>query len=73
MTTYTCIGSVRGSCGVRHRTVTGAARCLARDWAGCHEAGGYSDRCIVRSDGLHFVLHEDETAADAELRAEQFQ
>ena len=51
MTTYTNIGSVRGSCGHTHRTVSGAIRCLDRDQSGCAGQGGYSDRVIKDSDG----------------------
>jgi len=45
---WTTSGSVRGGCGHRHRTITGAARCLERDRSGCRSQGGYSDRSIVR-------------------------
>lgn len=51
-TTYSCIGSVRGSCKHNHRTLGGAAQCLERDQNGCHSQGGYSDRRIVASDGV---------------------
>jgi hypothetical protein len=49
--TYTCIGSVRGSCGHKHRTLEGAAACLRRDVQGCVQQGGYSDRRVVPSEG----------------------
>lgn len=43
---YRCTGSVRGSCGHTHRTLSGAQSCLSRDVSGCHSQGGYSDRRI---------------------------
>ena len=43
---YRCEGSFRGCCGVDHRTITGAARCVLRDASGCKAQGGYSDRSI---------------------------
>jgi hypothetical protein len=49
-TTYTNIGSVRGSCGHNHRTISGALRCLDSDQSGCRQCGGYSDR-VVRVGG----------------------
>lgn len=48
---YTTTGSVRGDCGHRHRTDTGALACLQRDRAGCRRQGGYSDRRIVALGG----------------------
>jgi len=52
-TTYTCSGSVRGCCGVTHRTIDAARRCCDRDQRGCASLGGgaYSDRSVVASDG----------------------
>jgi len=51
MTTYyRTTGSVRGDCGHRHRTLSGAIRCLRRDQSGCAGQGGYSDRRIVEID-----------------------
>lgn len=44
---YTTSGSTRGSCGHHHQSLETAARCLARDQAGCESQGGYSDRRIV--------------------------
>ena len=53
---YLCIGSVRGWCGHRHRTVAAADRCCREDDRRCHIVGGYSDRCIYReSDVSHTV------------------
>ena len=48
---YVCSGSVRGECGHVHRTLRGAARCLARDQRGCRSQGGYSDRHVRHADG----------------------
>lgn len=50
MTTYTTIGSVRGSCGHKHRTREAAQRCLEQDKQDCAAQGGYSDRLILASD-----------------------
>lgn len=47
----TNIGNVRGSCGHKHTTLTGAARCLRSDVIACHRQGGYSDRIPRKSDG----------------------
>jgi hypothetical protein len=47
MKTYGCIGEVRGDCGHKHRTLSGAVSCLKRDREGCGSQGGYSDREIV--------------------------
>ena len=48
-TRFTCVGDVRGQCGVWHRTEAAAEKCIARDHAGCKSQGGYSDRevCIA--------------------------
>lgn len=47
-TYYTCGSSrcVRGNCGHRHRTLSGAARCIKEDQQGCRSQGGYSDRSL---------------------------
>ena len=47
---WTCQGSVRGECGVIHRTREAADRCCLQDHNGCHRTGGYSDRRPVRLD-----------------------
>ena len=49
-TTYSCIGNVRGDCGHKHRTLSGARKCLERDQSGCESQGGYSDRYIIGTD-----------------------
>jgi hypothetical protein len=49
--TYTCTGSVRGSCGIRHRALRAAAACCRDDMRWCQRQGGYSDRAPLRSDG----------------------
>lgn len=64
MTTYTTIGSVRGSCGHTHRTYGGAMACLRRDQARCAAVGGYSDRHVASSDGS--LEAEYETLTDDE-------
>ena len=52
-THYRCVGSVRGWCGVRHRSNHAAIRCRERDSNGCASQGGYSDRvvCLCDDDG----------------------
>lgn len=47
---WTTEGSVRGSCGHRHRTEDAADACIAIDDRGCKRGNGYnsySDRRIV--------------------------
>lgn len=53
---WTCNGSVRGSCGINHRTRKAASKCCERDMKGCNKQGGYSDRYVtevrkIRSNG----------------------
>lgn len=43
---YICDGSVRGWCGIQHRTEAAAEACIKRDHAGCSSQGGYSDRIV---------------------------
>lgn len=43
-------GSVRGNCGHKHRTLSGAVKCLERDQNGRHSQHGYSDRSIYEID-----------------------
>jgi hypothetical protein len=52
-THYRCVGSVRGWCGVRHRSNHAAIRCRERDSNDCASQGGYSDRvvCLCDDDG----------------------
>jgi hypothetical protein len=51
MVMYECVGDIRGSCGHKHRTLSGAKRCLLDDRAGCSNQGGYSDRMVRGDDG----------------------
>ena len=57
-TIFSTYGSVRGCCGHRHTTLSGAARCLARDRAGCASQGGYSDRSLVLVDADGYLYHD---------------
>ncbi len=52
MTRWMCVGSVRGCCGVAHRTRDAAERCSAADQRDCASLGGgaYSDRRPVSAD-----------------------
>ena len=60
-TTYTCCGSVRGCCGVTHRTLKAALACQRKDQAACKSQGGYSDRStIAYEDGVRRKLTENE-------------
>ena len=45
-TNFSCVGSVRGSCGHFHKTLQGALSCLNRDALHCSKQGGYSDRSL---------------------------
>jgi len=49
---YTCSGSVRGGCGIKHRNIITALTCCNKDAYYCEKQGGYSDRQVVRLDGL---------------------
>lgn len=61
MTYYTTRGSVRGSCGHKHRSIDTAAKCVKRDMGGCKGQGGYSDRSVAKvEDGELVELSEDE-------------
>lgn len=57
-TIFTTYGSVRGCCGHRHTTRSGADRCLARDQAGCESQGGYSDRSVVLVGEDGYLYHD---------------
>ena len=53
ITTYTCVGSVRGSCEHNHTSLRTAMRCLEADQRRCHALPGgtsYSDRRIYARD-----------------------
>lgn len=45
-TYYTCVGSVRSDCEIKHRTREAAERCCALDQYYCAKQGGYSDRFV---------------------------
>jgi len=59
MAIYTTIGSVRGCCGHRHRSLETAEECLERDRRGCARHGGYSDRDVVVADDRGVLCHLD--------------
>jgi len=44
---WTCNGSVRGDCGIMHRSREAASKCCDRDMKGCNKQGGYSDRYVT--------------------------
>jgi hypothetical protein len=58
--TYTTIGSVRGSCGHAHRTLSAAQACADADQRACRRRFGYSDRVVRRSDGSPLSEQEAE-------------
>jgi len=62
---YTCDGSVRGSCGVKHGSPEAAGNCTRRDHRGCVRQGGYSDRTLVSLDGLPISNEDFERFYDA--------
>jgi len=54
MKTYTCIGPVVGACGIDHRTIEAACRCVERKARAiriAYRGGAYSDRRIVAMAG----------------------
>jgi len=55
----TCVGGVRGECGHKHKTVTGAIRCIEADRRACRRLGGYSDRTIRAADGVRSLDGEE--------------
>jgi len=62
-TFYIAHGSVRGSCGHKHRTIDAAEACRGRDAQLCHNLGGgaYSDRSVMAvEDGYRRPLTEEE-------------
>ena len=65
---YITKGSVRGNCGHRHRTLTGAVRCLLRDQSGARKQGGYSDREIRYADGRRLSESDHGDAMTIEYR-----
>ena len=50
----TCFGSVRGHCGITHRSLRTAIKCVRSDGDGCATQGGYSDRTVM-------IVDEDES------------
>lgn len=59
--TYTTRGSVRGSCGHKHRSLATAVACARSDMRACKGLPGgtsYSDRWVVRADGSEMTDHE---------------
>jgi len=57
---YTCTGDVRSDCGIKHKTIAAAIRCIEKDSRGCGKFGGYSDRIVTHEDGGR--LDDDESA-----------
>lgn len=55
---YYCEGSIRGRCSHKHRTYSGATKCLKDDQDGCEMQGGYSDREIYSSDSNQVTIEE---------------
>lgn len=60
---YIARGSVRGSCGHKHRTLSAANACCQQDQRDCYGLGGgsYSDRSVwAVEDGNRRELTENE-------------
>lgn len=53
---YIARGSVRGSCGHKHRTIAAAQTCCEKDQRDCRSLGGgaYSDRSVTPVDSGRF-------------------
>ena len=66
---WTCEGPVRGACGVAHRTLDAAVRCIRADQRACQAQGGYSDRSIRRIDRRPLTDAEASDVCDAWSRA----
>ena len=62
---YTCVGSVRGACGVLHATAEEAERHIFADANACAKQGGYSDRVIV--DGEHYTYSQRCAIGDEDM------
>ncbi len=61
MEKWTCSGSVRGGCGITHRSYGAAERCCERDGRQCRDGGGYSDRSpIARDDATRAAVRAEE-------------
>ncbi len=63
---YEAVGDVCGGCGHRHRTPEAAGRCamghagaVRRAYPSHYPTRAYSDRGVVRSDGVAMVQDED--------------
>ena len=66
MTTYTTIGSVRGECGHRHKSIATAVRCIDKDDRGCKRSCGsdaYSDRVVRYTGGAKLPQDDYEDIA----------
>lgn len=70
MAKWTCRGSIRGECGVTHRSAAAAEAHCARDGRDCREAGGYSDRTptLVEPDYGRIVSEPDQIKPRVALR-----
>lgn len=62
---YVAHGSVRGSCGHKHRTIAAAQACCEKDQRDCQSLGGgaYSDRSVTPVENGRF---RDLTEAEQE-------
>lgn len=58
MIKYTTKGSARSTCGHNHRSIKTAVKCLLADGSGCQSQGGYTDRFVVRVDGVSLTDNE---------------
>lgn len=76
MTYFTSIGSVRGSCGHKHKSEHAATACIAADQKACARQGGYSDRSVVERrpafDAGEYVHHHNDRYVVARRDGAQF-
>jgi hypothetical protein len=69
---FYCEGPVRGNCGHKHTTRTGALRCLKDDMRSCNKQGGYSDRSAYDNQGNRYVEAEDWNDKDILVSEEEY-
>ena len=67
---YTTYGSVRGSCGHKHRTIASAVVCLTKDRKVCRRYGGYSDRRVGVHDSQDCYGHYEEIDSREYMQAQ---
>lgn len=72
---YVAHGSIRGSCGHKHRSIATAQACCDRDQAACGSLGGgaYSDRSVAPVENGRFreltIVEQEELYRITDRRA----